>query len=192
MAVDYRLAPWHKYPTPLEDCYDVVLWAAAHAAKLRADEHQLIVMGDSAGGNLAAGVCLMARDQAGPSILRQVLLYPAVDGTLSYPSHQRYANAPLLSQEAIHFYRDRYRQVPQDIHDPYFSPLLAPDLSNLPPALILTAKYDPLRDEGAAFAQRLATHSAVVYRDYAGMVHGFMSLSPLLFEGGGGLCPGGR
>lgn len=176
IAVDYRLAPWHRYPIPLEDCYDAVLWAVEHAAELGGNPHQLIVMGDSAGGNLAAAVCLMARDQSGPAILRQVLLYPAVDGTLSAPSHKRYAQAPLLDRTAIHFFRDQYARSPQDIHDGYFSPLLADDLSQLPPAFILTAEYDPLRDEAAAYAVRLSAAGIdVVYQDYPGMVHAFLS-----------------
>jgi acetyl esterase len=176
VSVDYRLAPWHKYPIPLEDCYDTVLWATANAAELGANADRLIVMGDSAGGNLAAAVCLLSRDQDSPSIHRQVLIYPAVDGTLSAPSHQRYAQAPLLDSAAIHFFRDQYLRSPQDIQSGYFSPLLAADLSQLPPAFILTAEYDPLRDESEQFAQRLSTAGVPVsYQDYPGMVHAFMS-----------------
>jgi acetyl esterase len=176
VSVDYRLAPWHKYPIPLADCYDAVLWAAATASELGADADRLMVMGDSAGGNLAAAVCLMARDQDGPAIHRQILIYPAVDGTLSAPSHQLYTDAPLLSRVGIHYFRDQYLRSPQDIQEAYFSPLLATDLSQLPPAFILTAEYDPLRDEGEQFAQRLAAAGVPVrYQDYPGMVHAFMS-----------------
>ncbi|RZM78016.1 alpha/beta hydrolase [Leptolyngbya iicbica LK] len=176
VSVDYRLAPWHKFPLPLEDCYDAVQWAATNAAELGADADRLIVMGDSAGGNLAAAVALMARDQSGPKIHRQVLIYPAVDGTLSSPSHQRYTDAPLLSRTGIHYFRDQYQRSPQDIHNAYFSPLLADDLSHLPPAFILTAEYDPLRDEGEQFAQRLTAAGVPVrYQDYPGMVHAFLN-----------------
>ncbi|MEM9768150.1 MAG: alpha/beta hydrolase [Cyanobacteria bacterium P01_D01_bin.71] len=176
IAVAYRLAPRYKYPIPLEDCYDAVLWAAAQAKQLGADAQKLIVMGDSAGGNMAAAVCLMARDQAGPKIYRQVLLYPAVDGTLSYPSHQRYAAAPLLTQTAIHFFRAQYMKTLADIQEAYFSPLLAESLEQLPPAFILTAEYDPLHDEAKAFAEQLtAAGVTVIYKDYPGMVHAFLS-----------------
>ncbi|MEO1592430.1 MAG: alpha/beta hydrolase [Cyanobacteria bacterium J06632_22] len=175
MAVDYRRAPWHKYPVPLEDCYDAVLWAASEATSLGANPAQLIVVGDSAGGNLAAAVCLMARDQAGPAILRQILLYPALDGTLSYPSHRHYADAPLLSQAAVHFYRAQYMNTPADLTAAYFSPLLAKTLEQLPPAFILTAEYDPLHDEAKAFAEKLqAAGGTAIYKDYPGMVHAFL------------------
>ncbi|MFK8185986.1 MAG: alpha/beta hydrolase [Phormidesmis sp.] len=187
MAVDYRLAPWHKYPVPLEDCYDAVVWASAQAERLGAAPHQLMVMGDSAGGNMAAAVCLMARaqaqtqaqtrsrSQASPHILRQILLYPAVDGTLSYPSHQRYPNAPLLSQKAVHFYRAQYMNTLADTETAYFSPLLAETLDKLPPAFILTAEYDPLHDEAKAFAEKLTAAGVTVsYQNYPGMVHAFL------------------
>ena len=175
MAVDYRLAPWHKYPIPLEDCYDTVLWASSQAENLKADAKKLVVMGDSAGGNMAAAVCLMARDQSGPKIHRQVLLYPAVDGTLSYHSHQRYTTAPLLTQTAVHFFRDQYMKTLADTQEAYFSPLLAKNLAQLPPAFILTAEYDPLHDEAKAFAEKLtAAGGTVIYKDYPGMVHAFM------------------
>lgn len=175
MAVDYRLAPWHKYPVPLEDCYDAVLWASSQAENLGAAPDKLMVMGDSAGGNLAAAVCLMARDRAGPQILRQILLYPAVDGTLSYPSHQHYADAPLLSQTAVYFYRAQYMNTPADLKAAYFSPLLAENLENLPPAFILTAEYDPLHDEAEAFAEKLiAAGGTAIYRNFPGMVHAFL------------------
>lgn len=175
MAVDYRLAPWHKYPVPLEDCYDAVVWAASQANTLGADANKLIVMGDSAGGNMAAAVCLMARDQSGPTIHRQVLIYPAVDGTLSQPSHQRYPDAPLLSQTAVHFFRDQYMTTLADTQEAYFSPLLAETFAQLPPAFILTAEYDPLHDEAKAFADQLtAAGGTVIYQDFPGMVHAFM------------------
>lgn len=175
LAVDYRLAPWHKYPVPLEDCYDAVLWASSQSESLRAAPGKLMVMGDSAGGNMAAAVCLMARDQAGPQIFRQILLYPAVDGTLSYPSHQYYVDAPLLSQSAVHFFRAQYMKTQADLETAYFSPLLAENLEQLPPAFILTAEYDPLHDEAKAFAKKLtAAGSNTVYKDYPGMVHAFL------------------
>ncbi|MEM6256189.1 MAG: alpha/beta hydrolase [Cyanobacteria bacterium P01_D01_bin.156] len=175
MAVDYRLAPWHKYPIPLEDCYDAVLWASSQAKSLGADANQLVVMGDSAGGNMAAAVCLMARDLSGPKIHRQILLYPAVDGTLSCGSHQRYGEAPLLTQTAVHFFRAQYMKTLADTEEAYFSPLLAKSLEQLPPAFILTAEYDPLHDEAEAFAEQLsAAGGTVIYKNYPGMVHAFL------------------
>ena len=108
-------------------------------------------------------------------ILRQILLYPAVDGTLSYPSHQRYADAPVLSQAAVHFYRAQYMNTPADLKLAYFSPLFAENLEQLPPAFILTAEYDPLHDEAKAFAEKLAAAGGtVIYRDFPGMIHAFL------------------
>ncbi len=175
LSVDYRRAPWHKYPVPLHDCYDAVVWAASHPEHLGAAPDPPMVMGDSAGGNLAAAVCLIARDRAGPPIRRQLLLYPAVDGTLSYPSHQHYAHAPLLSEADIRFYRAQHMNTPADLHSAYFSPLLAENLEHLPPAFILTAEYDPLHDEAKAFAEKLTVAGGTaVYQDYPGMVHAFL------------------
>ncbi|MEM9137184.1 MAG: alpha/beta hydrolase [Cyanobacteria bacterium P01_F01_bin.42] len=176
LSVDYRLSPRHKYPVPLEDCYDAVVWASSQAASLGADGSRLIVMGDSAGGNIAASICLMARNQAGPKIFRQMLLYPAVDGTLSYPSHQTYAKAPFLNQASVQFFRAQYMNTIEDTKEPYFSPLLAQTLANLPPAFILTAEHDPLHDEAKAFSERLSAAGVdVIYQDYPGMMHAFLN-----------------
>ena len=175
VAVDYRLAPRNKYPVPLDDCYDAVLWASSEMAYLQAAPNQLMVMGDSAGGNLAAAVCLRARDEHGPAILRQVLLYPALDGTLSCSSHHRQANAPMLDRRAIEFFRSHYMNDLADINHAYFSPLLAKSLEHLPPALVVTAEHDPLHDEGSAFADRLIDAGVpVTYQDYPGMIHAFL------------------
>ncbi len=143
LSVAYRLAPEFPYPTPLEDCYDATQWAAQNAEALGADPQQLIVMGDSAGGNLAAAVCLMARDLDGPNLQRQILLYPALDGTLNHPSMDRYIDAPVLTKPAMEHFVNQYANSPADIQSPYFSPLLAEHLHPLPPALVITAAYDP-------------------------------------------------
>lgn len=176
LSVAYRLAPTFPYPIPLEDCYDATLWAAQNALSLGADAQQLVVMGDSAGGNLAAAVCLMARNLGGPKLHGQILLYPVLDGTLSHSSMDEYADAPVLTKTAMEFFVDQYATSSTDIQAPYFSPLLAENLSQLPPALVITAAYDPLRDEGQAYAHRLQQAGVPTQvTDYAEMVHGFLS-----------------
>lgn len=175
LSVDYHLAPSFPYPVALEDCFDAAQWANDNAQTLGAHAQPLILMGDSAGGNLAAAVSLLSRDRHGPNILKQILIYPVVDGTLNHPSMDRYAAAPVLSKAAMQFFVDQYASSPTDIQSPYFSPLLA-DLSHLPPALIILAAYDPLRDEGQAYARRLQRAGIPVQvKEYSGMVHGFLS-----------------
>ncbi|MBV9389138.1 MAG: alpha/beta hydrolase [Chroococcidiopsidaceae cyanobacterium CP_BM_ER_R8_30] len=183
VAVGYRLAPKHKYPTALEDCYDALTWVVQNAQKLGADASSLIVMGDSAGGNLTAAMSLMARDLSGPKISRQILLYPILDGSMSQPSIERYAHAPVLTSDMIQYSIQHYARTESDKYEPYFSPLFAHNLSNLAPALVITAQYDPLHDEGQAYAQRLREAGiAVQVTDYAGMVHGFLSF-PMFCRG---------
>ena len=175
-AVDYRLAPWHRFPVPVEDCYDATCWLVDQADRLSVRNDCVMVMGDSAGGNMATVVCMMARDQQGPTIARQVLVYPAVDGTRSCPSHRRYPDAPLLPEAAMDFFLDCYARHESDLKSPYFSPLLAEDVSQLPPALIQAAEYDPLHDEAAAYAEKLkAAGTEVQYSDYPGMIHAFLN-----------------
>jgi acetyl esterase len=176
VSVAYRLAPEHKYPAQVEDAYDATCWVAQHATELGASADKLIVMGDSAGGNLAAVVSLMARDLAGPQIAYQVLLYPSVDSSTDFRSKQLYDDTPLLSRQTMDYFRDLYFQPSVDLKDPHVSPLLADDLSHLPPALVLTAEYDPLSDEGKAYADRLrASGNSVTFVCYPGMPHGFLS-----------------
>ena len=141
-------------------------------------------MGDSAGGNLSAVVSLLARDLHGPRIAYQVLIYPAVDLVGTYPSKECYADNPILSQQAMTYFEDQYIRQPADLKEPLLSPMLANDLSNLPPALILTAEYDPLRDQGLAYADRLrASGNEVISACYPGMPHGFISLGRLASQG---------
>jgi acetyl esterase len=176
VSVDYRLAPEHPYPAAVEDAYDATCWVAEHAANLGASPDKLIVMGDSAGGNLATVVSLMARELMGPQLASQVLIYPAVDFSEGFRSKQLYDDTPLLSRRDMDYFRALYIQQPADLKDPYAAPLLADDFSNLPPALILTAEYDPLSDEGKAYADRLrASGNRVTFVCYPGMPHGFLS-----------------
>lgn len=176
LAVKYRLAPFYKYPTALEDCYDTVCWAIENASYLRANPGQVIVMGDSAGGNLATAVCLMARDQGYPSITQQILIYPVTSGKLDQPSVEQYGDAPILTKKRMECFVQYYARNETDLLQSYFSPLLSEDLSHLPPALVITAEYDLLHDQGQNYAQRLQeTGVPVTFIDYPEMVHGFLS-----------------
>lgn len=176
LAVGYRLAPFAKYPIALEDCYDAFLWASENAASIKANPKQIIIMGDSAGGNLATAVCLMAKEQGNKSIASQILLYPVTSGKLDQPSMEQHAAAPLLTKSRMECFVNYYARDEADFSQPYFSPLLAEDLSHLPPALIITCEYDPLHDQAQMYAQRLQeAGTSVELVDYKGMIHGFMS-----------------
>lgn len=180
VSVAYRLAPFHPFPAAVHDAYDATVWVAAHAPELGGDPRRLAVMGDSAGGNLAAVVSLLARDSGGPALGQQILTYPATDLTLSARSLVEKADAPLLTRADVEAFVGFYLSGGADPRDPYVSPLLAPDLAGLPPALILTAEHDCIRDDGRRYAQRLrAAGVPVRFTEYAGMPHGFLSLPGL-------------
>jgi acetyl esterase len=175
VSVDYRLAPEHPYPAGRDDGYAAVTWAAREAAALGARPDRLAVMGDSAGGNMAAAVCLLARE-AGPVIDAQILLYPALDLTFTRPSVDRFADGPVLTRADMEVFRRHYLGEDGDATDPLCSPLLAPDVADLPPALVVTAALDPLHDDGADYARRLdAAGGPVRHTDHARAVHGFLS-----------------
>jgi acetyl esterase len=177
VSVDYRLAPEHRLPTAAEDCYAATVWLAANAARFGADGFRLALCGDSAGGNLAAVVALLARDRGGPRLAHQVLIYPATDGTLSSPSLQERAHGPLLTLDSIHAYRDHYLGPDGDERDVRMSPLLADDHSGLAPALIQSAGLDPLRDDAARYADLLRRAGTPVrYTEYARAPHGYISI----------------
>jgi acetyl esterase len=179
LAVRYRLAPFFKYPVALEECYDVLMWAVQHASELGINSARITVMGDSAGGNLAAALCLMSRDRGQSLISQQVLIYPVLSGLLDQPSVDRYANGPLLTKEMMTSFVQYYAQSASDIQQPYFSPLLAEDLRNLPPALIITCSHDLLQDQAQMYAQRLQeAGNRVSLLNYPGMIHGFLSFPP--------------
>ncbi len=174
VSVGYRLAPEHPYPAPHDDCWAVTSWLADHAGEFGGDGSRLAVAGDSAGGNLAAGVALRARDE-GVDLAFQLLIYPAVDVDFTRPSMIDNATGYFLTTEDMRWFWDQYVPVPLRT-DPYAVPMAATDLSGLAPALIQTAEYDPLRDEGEAFGARL--HRAgvdVTVTRYDGVVHGFVS-----------------
>jgi acetyl esterase len=174
-SVDYRLAPEHPFPAAVEDCFFATKFVFDHAQELKVDRSRLAVGGDSAGGNLAAVVALMARDQGGPPLAYQLLIYPATDQRCQMPSHERNGEGYLLTREGIRFFRAAYLPDEKDRTDWRASPLLAADHARLPPAFVLTAGYDPLVDEGRAYAERLAQAGAETsYREYPDMVHGFV------------------
>lgn len=177
ISVDYRLAPEHRFPAAAEDCYSATKWAAEYVGGHDGDAGSLAVVGDSAGGNLAAVVAQMARDRGGPRIAFQLLVYPVTDGVnFDTASYRDNAEGYLLTAEAMHWFWDHYVPSPDDRRNPYASPLLASDLSALPPALVMTAEYDPLRDEGEAYGRALtkAGVDAEVVR-YDGFIHGFFA-----------------
>jgi acetyl esterase len=174
VSVDYRLAPEHKFPAAVEDCFAATAWVAGNAATLGVDAARLAVGGDSAGGNLAAVVSLLARDRGAPRITHQLLIYPATDAAMRHESIGRFAEGYVLTRATMRWFYDQYLRAPEDAADWQASPLAAPDLKGLPPAYVLTAGYDPLCDEGDAYAARLAAAGvAVTHRAFPGQVHGF-------------------
>jgi acetyl esterase len=178
VSVDYRLAPEHKAPTAAEDCYAALCFVAQQAAVLDIDASLVSIGGDSAGGNLAAVVALMARDRKGPSVMFQLLEVPAVDLTMSHPSIGEFGDGFFLSKAMMQSAADFYLTDPSQASHPYVSPLFATDLSGLPPAFVMTAEFDPLRDEGEAYGARLSEAGVAVdiYRG-VGHIHGGQQLT---------------
>ena len=174
ISVGYRLAPEHKFPKGLEDCYAATKWAAAQAESFGGDGSRIAVCGDSSGGNLAAAVCLVARDRGGPKIVYQALIYPVLDRNFSTSSYEDNSKGYLLTRRMmVGNWRD-YLADEESAINPYAAPLQSRDLSGLPAAYVITVEYDPLRDEGASYANMLrAAGVPVTYVCYAGMVHGF-------------------
>lgn len=185
IAVDYRLAPEHRFPAAVDDAYAAVQWASDHAGELGGDPSRLAVVGDSAGATLATVTCLLARDGGTPRIAYQVLLYPALDLRFgsSYPSRDAFGGGDyFLSVADMHWFRARYLGNPEtEESDPRVSPLAGDDLRQLPPALVVSAGYDPLRDEAKVYANRLkAAGVPVEYRCFESTVHAFVSFSALI------------
>jgi acetyl esterase len=185
VSVDYRLAPEHPFPAAPDDCFAATKWVFDHAPQLGVDASRIAVGGDSAGGSLAGAVALMARDRGGPVIVFQLLVYPVTDQvSLETKSHLENAEGYFLTRRAILWFRDQYVPKVGDRRNPYASILHADTVEGLPPALVITAEYDPLRDEGEAYAARLERAGVpVVMRRYDGMIHGFFSLGALLDQG---------
>jgi acetyl esterase len=181
VSVEYRLAPEHPYPAALDDAYHSSLWAYENAETLGGTRVSFSMCGESAGGNLAAVVCLLARSGEKIEISRQVLLQPVVNFTLSFPSIEMPASECLVPREDLAWYYEEYYD--GDIRDFRVSPIFADDLSGLPPALIITAEHDTLRDEGEAYADRLRSSGVPTeYSCYSGMIHGFLQLAGLVDE----------
>jgi len=180
VAVDYRLAPEHKFPAAAEDSYDATKWVSENIQEYGGDPKQLIVMGDSAGANLATVTAIQARDLGGPKIALQVLVYPTVDARMSHPSINSNADGYILTKELMEWFLNHYSNTAADKLNPLMSPLLADDLSNLPPALVQTAEFDPLRDEGIAYAEKLkAAGNQVQYTNYEGLTHTYFTMPKL-------------
>jgi acetyl esterase len=182
ISVDYRLAPEHKFPAAVDDAIDATKWIAGNAKSLGIDVSRLMVGGDSAGGNLAAVVALSARDGNGPPIAGQVLIYPATDFAMTHGSHREPETSILLTHSVIRWFRDHYLGS-ADGSDWRASPARASTLAGLPPAYVLTAGADPLRDEGDEYAGRLKEAGvAVTYRHFPGQFHGFFTMGKLLHQ----------
>jgi acetyl esterase len=188
VSVDYRLAPEHKFPAAVDDSYAALCWAVDHAGELGGDSARVAVIGDSAGGNLAAVMCQLARARRGPGIAFQALLYPTLDfgSAMEYASRKQFGGGDyFLSTRDMDWFMSLYlNNVTQEITDPRASPLLAEDLTGLPPALIVTAGCDVLRDEGKAYADRLtAAGVPVEYHCFENTIHAFMSFSAAIPAG---------
>ena len=183
VAVDYRLAPEQRFPAAVDDCVAATRWVHSHASELHLDAARLAVGGDSAGGNLAAVVSIAARDSGTLPIVFQLLIYPATDQHRSAPSHTENGQGYLLTIDAMDYFSGHYLPDRARYADWRASPLLRPDLANLPPALVLTAGYDPLRDEGEAYAERLAAAgNRASHVCFTRQIHGFILMGKVLDE----------
>ena len=178
VSVDYRMGPEHPFPAAVDDCFAVVRWLAGHGGRIGADPARIAVGGDSAGGNLAAVAALLARDEGGPALRHQLLVYPVTDYRCRGASYERYARGyGTLEAESMRWFQRHYLGGPDAAGDWRASPLLAADHAGLPPALVITAECDVLRDEGIAYAERLAgSGSSCEHAPFAGMIHGFFGL----------------
>lgn len=180
-SVEYRLAPEDPFPAAVDDSIAATRWVATQARALNIDPRRIAVGGDSAGGNLATVVALEARDNAGPALVYQLLIYPGTDQRCGFASHERNGEGYLLTRKAIEYFRGHYLPREADWLDWRASPLLAQSLAGLPPAFVLTAGFDPLLDEGRAYAERLASeNNEVAYLEYPDMIHGFILFGGVL------------
>jgi acetyl esterase len=181
VSLDYERAPRNAFPSQVEDAYAAARWVAGNAAELGGDPGRIAVAGDSSGGNLAAVVTLMARDRGGPEIKYQLLIYPVTDADFTTPSYVDNGNGYFLTERRMRWYWEQYVPDEASRSNPYASPLRADDLSGLPPAYVISAEYDPLRDEVEAYAERLREAGNVVtLRRFDGMFHGFFTFAHIL------------
>jgi acetyl esterase len=188
VAVDYRLAPEAKFPAAVDDCYAATRWVSENVAQLNADPSRLAVGGDSAGGNLAAVISILARDRKTPKIVFQLLIYPATDITCSAPSHKTNTEY-ILTPADIRWFMGHYLRNDDDVRNPLASPMFTTSFNGLPPALIITAEFDPLRDEAEDYGQKLREAGVPVQVSrYEGMVHGFISMNDMLDKGKDGIA----
>jgi acetyl esterase len=185
VSVDYRLAPETKFPGACDDCYAAAVWASDNAASIQGDASRMAVGGDSAGGNLAAVVAQMARDRANPDLAFQLLVYPMTSLDFETPSYVDNADGYLLTRDSMKWYWDQYLGASDDPNHPYAVPSRAGSFKNLPPALVITAEFDPLRDEGEAYAKSLEADGVpTTHSRYDGMIHGFFGMSGAVDKAG--------
>ncbi|MEO1018988.1 MAG: alpha/beta hydrolase, partial [Pseudomonadota bacterium] len=181
VALNYQKAPEHKFPVPLDDAWAALLWLNEHAEELGVDPTRIGVMGDSAGGNLATVTAMRARDEGGPTLACQILIHPVTDADMDKPSYLANAEGYMLQRGSMEAFYGHYLNDPKEGNDPHVSPLRAKHLGDLPPALVLTAEYDPLLDDGRLYARRLeAAGVTVKYSEYSGVIHGFLFMQGVL------------
>jgi acetyl esterase len=180
VSIEYRLAPEHKFPTAIEECYVATKWIYEQAKELGLDDTRFAIMGDSAGGNIAAVVTHLTREKKEIPISLQVLIFPMTSFAIQSVSKQKFANGYFLTKESLDLFEKHYLRSKSDVTNPLASPLLKDDLHDLPPAFVLTAEYDPLRDEAEAYVQKLVESGVEVWsKRYSGMIHGFTTFTDL-------------
>ena len=183
VSVNYQKAPEHKFPIPFDDCYATLEWVWQNSKALNIDREKIGIAGESAGGNIAAGMALKSRDINGPKIAFQVLIYPATDHKFDYPSMIDNAKGYALSTEGMKWYWKQYTSNPGDLENPYCRPMAAKDFSNLPNTYLITAELDPLRDEGIEYSKKLeSAGNQVIYKNYPSLIHGFLLMQGFLPE----------